>query len=693
MHSPTLRSTVCGSFALRPLFVVMLAALACQAEAQAGDIFIGLGSLNTGSIHPAHDSSAFDVSADGSVAVGYSYNNLGQNEAFRWAGGTMTGLGFLDTGTRTYSEAYGVSADGNVVVGRSQNGFGNGEAFRWKDGTMTGLGFLGTGTGSWAIDVSADGRVVVGYSENSLERIEAFRWIGGTMTGLGFLGTGTFSQATGVSADGSVVVGQSQNNLGSEAFRWTGGTMTGLGFLGTGTGSMATGVSADGSVVVGYSVNSLGSGEAFRWTGGTMTGLGFLNTGEFHSGYFSNARGVSADGRVVVGQSQNNSGLNEAFRWTQATNMQSVAQWLAGAGVALPPDWFLNDATGVNGNGNVVVGIGTKPENPTGSSQAWLARVGPEGSGLLTDIPAFNNTLIEAGSRGVQAGAGLVSLVMSGAHHRSLLDSGLARTQKGTCAWATTDAAHNDQTNTTMELVEAGACKDINSARIGLGIGTAHAQQDWPLGGNARYNGPYLIAEFANAFTNRMEISITGYYGGFDTNLERNYRNGANVDSSTGKPDATATALRARFDWKDVVHLGQFGLSPYAAYTWSVTKLDAYTEIGGGFPSQFAPATWDTNDLRLGIAAKTVLSAITDLRLGIEAVHRFEESTSGVNGQVIGLGIFSLPGQHMTQTWARAMVDLDYRLSNTFALTFGASAASRGGDADWGLTAGLRASF
>lgn len=74
-------------------------------------------------------------------------------------------------------------------------------------------------------------------------------------------------------------------------------------------------------------------------------------------------------------------------------------------------------------------------------------------------------------------------------------------------------------------------------------------------------------------------------------------------------------------------------------------------------------------------------------------MHRFDDSTNGVNGQVIGLWSFGLPGQQVKRTWARVTADVDHRLSNTTALTFGANAATSGGDASWGVMAGLRANF
>lgn len=682
MNQNLAKSRSAQSFNLKPITFALLGALAFQAQAE--DAFVDLNPLVGDTF-----SFAYAVSADGNVVVGNSADG-----GFRW---TSTGdvVLFKYYCCAPY-RANAVSADGNVVVGESGN-----DAFLWtlRDGPNS-LGFLYTPSyedtvSSSAYGVSADGNTVVGSSSSSGIKTyitQAFRWKDGVMEGLGFLDEySATSSALGVSADGNVVVGYSINSDGNEeAFRWEGDVMTGLGFLGTGTSSVANAVSADGNVVVGFSGELFGDSEgyfeAFRWEDDVMTGLGHL----FPEGTYSFALGVSADGNVVVGYSENSVGNEEAFRWTQGGGMQSIAAWLAAAGVAAPEEFATEDsrATAVSANGDVVVG--------DLDGKAFLARVDSAGSGLLTDIGAFNKSLIEAGARGAQAGAALPNLTLFGAHHRSILDNGLVRTgNDGACAWATTDAARNNKIDSRMEIAEVGVCKDISSARIGLGIGQAWLRQDLSLGGNTRFDGQYLIAEAANAFSNGLEASVTGYYGRFDTDISRHYMNGGSVDSSKASPDSRVYASRARVDWKDAVTLGRFSLSPYAAYTWVQTKLDSYTETGGGFPAQFAAATWRTQDIRVGAAAKTALATHTDLRLGLEAAHRIDNNTDGVKVQVVGLGMLnqSLPGQNVNQSWVRTTVDVDHRFTDDMALTVGANVASSGGDATWGVTAGLRANF
>jgi uncharacterized protein YhjY with autotransporter beta-barrel domain len=336
----------------------------------------------------------------------------------------------------------------------------------------------------------------------------------------------------------------------------------------------------------------------------------------------------------------------------------------------------------------VVVGYATGPLG----YEAFLARVSDIGSGIINSA-AFNQSVIEAGGRAVQAGAGLPALALFGAHHRSLLDSGLARTANGACAWATGDIARQNNTDTRAGLAEVGVCKDIESARIGLGIGHAYAKQDWSFGGEAKYNGEYLIAEAANAFANGIQPSLTAYYGRFDTTLNRNYQNGGNIDTSRGTPNATSKAVRVRVDWKDVAQLGNVSVSPYAAYTWMRTSVDGYTETGGGFPVYFNSNSWDTNDIRIGAAGLLALHTATDLRVGAEAVHRFEGNTTGSSGQVLGLSSFAVSGQSIKQNWVRVTADVDHRINDNMLITVGTNAGSNGGDPSWGLTAGLRASF
>lgn len=649
--------------------------------------------------------------------------------AFRWTSAGMADLGTLGG---TSSTAIGVSRDGNTVVGDSDMA-GNqpSHAFRWTSTGMIDLGALVDGGNSQAVATSDDGSVVIGSASVTTTGnggSHGFRWTHAGMVDLGTLG-GANSHAYAISSDGSVVAGVADTSAAAvansptaivvgpsivggtagitaifRAARWTSGGIADLGTLG-GSNSFVTAMSNDGSVVVGNAdtANNAAS-HAFRWTNTGMVDLGTLGPNANSNSY---ASAVSGNGSTVVGYSAAaNIYGRTAFRWSQSTGMQSVADWLAAANVTLPIGFTLLQATGSNLDGTIIVGGGVG----NGSPEAWIARVlvplvssgytpatspvtAPvTNTGGFIVVQQFNQSVVSTGYATARMGTSLPGLTLNGAHHRTLMDSGLARSENGACAWATTDAAHLDSSQSDMQLVEAGACKDFAATRVGLGVGQAWTQQSLDMGGRAKYDGQYLIAEIDHRFNHGIEASLTAYYGHFDANIKRNYQNGATIDTSTGNTAATSTAVRLRLDWLDMARLGRFNLSPYTAYTWSQIKMDAYTETGGSFPVSYSSGPSNSNDLRVGLAAKSEFSSNTDLRLSAEAIHRFE-STTGTNIQVTGLYSLAVAGQSVRQNWVRMNADIDHRLTRSSLLTVGVNAGTTGGDPNWGVTAGYRMSF
>jgi probable HAF family extracellular repeat protein len=242
----------------------------------------------------------------------------------------MEPLGDLP-GAEFFSSATEVSADGSVVVGYSKSassGNNDYEAFRWTDeGGMEPLGDLPGGRFySNAQAVSADGSVAVGFSSSASGTEEAFRWTAsGGMEPLGDLPGGDFySEAYDISADGSTIVGRGHvgSVLGFEAFRWTADEgMQGLGQLPGGVSGNAFGVSADGTVVVGYGTVMSGEdafNDAFIWDADHgMRSLRDVLQSEFGldlTGWtLGGASAISDDGLTIVGSGTNPSGYTEAW--------------------------------------------------------------------------------------------------------------------------------------------------------------------------------------------------------------------------------------------------------------------------------------------------------------------------------------------------------------------------------------------
>jgi len=260
------------------------------------------------------------ASRDGSVIVGYGGNATYGSEAFVWtAANGMTGLGVLpaDAGaTYAQSRATDVSADGTVAVGFSVGHGTNSyaEAFRWtRSGGMTGLGLLSGGQDSRAYAVNANGSVIVGSATRpstvvpSIQGTVAFRWTsaGGLQPVVDWLaangvtvGNNTFTDAKGVSDDGNVIIGTGQINGTTQQYiarvaASTGGGSTGGGSTGGGsTGGGSTGGGSTGGGSTGGS--STGGGS----TGGGSTGGGSTGGGSTGGG---STGGGSTGGSGFVG--------------------------------------------------------------------------------------------------------------------------------------------------------------------------------------------------------------------------------------------------------------------------------------------------------------------------------------------------------------------------------------------------------
>jgi probable HAF family extracellular repeat protein len=293
------------------------------------------------------------------------------------------------------STAYDVSADGSIIVGRVRVGSSYGEAFRWTEADgMVGLGLLPGGDQvlspfSAAFGVSSDGSVVVGRS-SSADGHQAFRWTEADgMAGLGDLPGGDFSSgAEAVSPDGSIVVGFGTSASGTEAVRWTEADgMVSLGALpGDGTGNVAMNISADGSVIVGQSGSPA---EAFRWTEANgIVGLGVLPDNSE-----SWAMDVSADGSVIVGGNYSQEiHTGEAFIWDEIKGMRSLQDLLINEYGLDLTGWILKEATGISDDGLTIVGFGS---NPDGHVMGWIAVLTPPDPvelllGLAQDVIELN---------------------------------------------------------------------------------------------------------------------------------------------------------------------------------------------------------------------------------------------------------------------------------------------------------------
>lgn len=189
------------------------------------------------------------MSADGSVVVGFSNSLAFGQRATKWTG---AGLGVILpdlAGGNDFSEGLGLSGDGSVSVGWSYNELGK-TATRWVGTTVHAIGdFVGGPNDSYANAASFDGSVIVGRGWDA-NGATAFRWT--ASEGMQLLGDSTIgqvafnSEAFDVSSDGLVIVGRGNMPDFSGAFVWT---------AATGMKSVKSLLSAQGVEVANWSFN------------------------------------------------------------------------------------------------------------------------------------------------------------------------------------------------------------------------------------------------------------------------------------------------------------------------------------------------------------------------------------------------------------------------------------------------------
>ncbi|MEL7405881.1 MAG: PEP-CTERM sorting domain-containing protein, partial [Cyanobacteria bacterium J06558_2] len=222
-----------------------------------------------------------DLSADGSVIVGYQYFPDETTAAAFW--NERAGIKTLGRPKNSnfdpesfQSKAMSVSGDGNTIAGFMFDK-NHSQAFIWDEANgVQDLGDLPGGEdSSLARGISANGSTVVGAGFNDENINEAFIWDRDNgIRGLGSLRGGSrISYANSVSGDGSIVVGRASSYGYNDAFIW--GQQNGMRRLKLVlenkykldlTGWLladATSISDDGLTIVGWGGNPQGELEAW----------------------------------------------------------------------------------------------------------------------------------------------------------------------------------------------------------------------------------------------------------------------------------------------------------------------------------------------------------------------------------------------------------------------------------------------
>jgi len=318
------------------------------------------------------------VSADGCTIVGSSQSGVDyRTQAVRWTEGVIEALPLApDVHTGVASD---VSADGSVIVGWETDGKVMPDLHRivvWEDGER--IDAIADG---YEAHLSAAGDVLVYNVIDDLydfaDRTASFRREGGIDEDLGVLPGGSLPTiAEDVSADGSVIVGAGKAADGEfEAFRWENGALSPLGRLPGQPYSWAHAVSADGATIVGKSGD-----RAFRWKDGVLTDLGPAGEQVEAGGAMS----VSADGSTVVGAGHFSSKPTIHFVWTEEEGRRTLEEFVTndlGLDPVIGP--FSGFGVTVSPDARVIVGSKSSASFMIEAYALWLDDSGcmPDGDG------------------------------------------------------------------------------------------------------------------------------------------------------------------------------------------------------------------------------------------------------------------------------------------------------------------------
>lgn len=253
------------------------------------------------------------VSDDGQVVLGSLLDvDTGAEVAAIWKASTNTwqSLGYLPNANQcpSLSSAYELSADGTVAVGLSWDGC-SGRGFRWTEATgMEELEGLANG-GNRASVVSADGDVIGGFAQGSFSRTPSFWNSSGSGELLDPPAGDAIGEVHGISDDGTILLGE----WNGDAVKWT---MPGMNMEVLGAGQVLPGwtgipldIADDQGTIVGFDI-LLGNrrawiqvaGSSLKSLDGYVTTLGGVipaNT------TLEVAQAISRDGRVIIGHGFN----------------------------------------------------------------------------------------------------------------------------------------------------------------------------------------------------------------------------------------------------------------------------------------------------------------------------------------------------------------------------------------------------
>jgi outer membrane autotransporter protein len=340
--------------------------------------------------------------------------------------------------------------------------------------------------------------------------------------------------------------------------------------------------------------------------------------------------------------------------------MQSLQQLLIDAGVNMT-GWQLEVATGVSADGNVVVGYGIH----NARQEAWIIR----------------NRAVITPSIVAQSFASVVGLVESG---HGIVNAGL-----GTLGEI---AAHHNCAATCVNVYALGSFERGPSfddpGYVGT-LGVAHA-----LGPNLSIGAAFSRGAHDDTLMNGskdeqrtigggvhaayvpdqgINAIVASIYQQFEARIDRGYLNGNTPVASHGDTNGYGYGGWARLGYAFRLS-PSMRLMPFGDYEVTGIRYDGWTETTGPFPATFMAINDTQRRSRLGVEARLSLTEAIYSWTTVAWAHRFDATTAGIRGELVGLFGLILPGSPVNRDWGEATTGLKFALTPTMNLSASLSA-------------------
>lgn len=316
----------------------------------------------------------YAVNDSGRVA-GYQYGA----EYFMWnPGGAIQYIGGQVPGDG-HGGTPSISADGgriggtamNTVTGKSEMAYYDVETAQWN--LCGSLGSYSDAGASAGFGISGDGSTVVGNGWINAGNAHVAVWKNGVMTTYGSSVPNRSTRANGVNFDGTVVGGYQDREDGYRSGAvWVNGVQTLMVNANNDPLGDIFAVSSNGEWAVGAG-QWYGDGKAYMWNRASNS-ITYLDNPWVNDGREMMATGVSGDGSVVVGIARGWWMTDMGWIWTAGTGVMTMEAYCTLKGIDYQGS-ILSNPLGISADGSYIVGDGY---DSTGwNYQGWAIHANP----------------------------------------------------------------------------------------------------------------------------------------------------------------------------------------------------------------------------------------------------------------------------------------------------------------------------